>query len=386
MRFNHGAKFYLALFLFSLFFFDSDYELGTCITSHRYHLDEPRTVAMHPSGHQIIVGFKDKMIMYHVLVDRLKSFREMPCKVCHEVKFAPLGQYFAAVLGNGISIFATYQKDKSSSSFLLLQSFTGHVGLIKDLSWANDNILFTAGIDKNIYGWDVQRGARIDNLNILRTFGNCDALVVFSSKKKFEAAACTSDGAIHRIHWIGISTAASELKTLTTGSGENAEDKPVSICFNEEKTVLYVGTSNGVVRCFNWTTEEEAERMTCFREVSIHARHPDSQKPAITCLRTAGSCLITAGGIDGSLVLSSTGKPRDSKLQLSVVPTFQNDNVVLITLEDFKQSKDLVTELEQKIISLINDHEFALHSKDMLWRNEIKELTERTNEIVGAEQ
>lgn len=329
---------------------------------------------------QIVVGFKDKMIMYHILIDRLKSYREMACKICHKVMFSPLGQYFAAVLGNGISIYATYQGG-NSSSFLLLHSFTGHVGPVKSLSWANDNILFSAGIDKNIYGWDMQHGTRVDSLNVLRSFGNCNALVAFSSNKRLEVAACTSDGGVYRIDCLG--TEKCEVKTLIRQS----EDVPVSICLNEERSILYVGTTRGVIRCINWNIN--TSEMTCFQEIYLHNRHSlsssNSINPAIRSIRVARNCLITAGGIDGSIFLSLTGQNSNNKSLVSS-SSFQNDNIVLITLEDYKQSKDLVVELEQQIITLNNDHEFALHSKDALWRNEIKELTDKTDEIVEAEQ
>lgn len=361
-----------------------DYKIRRCIVSHHCNLDEPRAVAIHPSGHQLIVGFKDKIIMYHILTNRLQPFRFTSCKLCHQVKYAPLGQYFAVVLSNGIYVYATYNKPHSSS-FFLLHSFMGHVGLVKSLSWANDNIFFSSGVDKNIYGWDVQRGKRIDNFNVLREFGICTYLEVFTSYQRFEAVACTSDGGIHRLDWNG--TGSCQVETINSQS----DDMPTTTCFNGDRSILYVGTEKGTIRCFHWNSDKD--RIKCFREMSFHVSLVNNSiNPAISHVRVAEDCLITTGGVDGSIILSSiqhkeTKESRELKStqpQISILNP-QNDNVVLIALEDYQESNVLITELEQKIVTLNNDNEFALHSKDVLWRNEIRELTEKTNKIVEAE-
>ena len=324
--------------------------------------------------------------MYHILINRLQPFRSTPCKLCHQVKYAPLGQYFVVVLSNGISVYATYNKSQSSS-FILLHSFTGHVGLVKSLSWANDNIFFSSGVDKNVYGWDVQRGKRIDNFNVLREFGVCTYLEVFASYQRFEGVACTSDGGIHRLDWNG----TGDCRVVTINS--QCDDMPKTTCFNRDRSILYVGTERGAIRCFHW--DNDKNRIKCFREIVLHVSltNGSTKNPAISHIRMAANILITTGGVDGSVILSSIehNQTKEANELKSTQPhasilNYQNENVVLIAMEDYQESKDLVTELEQNIVTLNNDHEFALHSKDVLWRNEIKELTEKTNKIVEAEQ
>ncbi len=323
--------------------------------------------------------------MYHILVERLKAYREMSCKVCHAVKFAPLGHYFVAVLSSDIHIYATYSKTNSTTSFVLLHCFTGHSGLVNSVTWANDNILFTTGLDKNVYGWDIQRGSRIDNLNVFRSFGECTALDVSSKGFGFEAAVCTSDGALHRVVWSGIG------EIEVTNVHTRSDDVPILLAFNQDRTMLFVGTTRGIIRCFDWDSKG---RISCIKESCYHSKlssmiQRSKTVPSIRCLSSARNYLFTAGGLDGSIILygieqilqiHSTSHGYQNNFQLN------NNTVALTTLEDYNFSRDLLVDLEHKIVTMNNEHEYALHSKDALWKNEIKELTEKTNEIVEAEQ
>ena len=326
--------------------------------------------------------------MYHLLIDKLKAYREMSCKVCHDIKFAPLGHYFAAVLSNDIYVYASYSKSASTTSFQMLHCFTGHSGVVKTLSWANDSILFTSGSDKHVYGWDIQRGSRIDNLNVFRSFGECTALDVSSKGLGYEATACTSDGALHWVVWSGIGEI--EVSNMYTRS----DDVSISLTFNNDRTLLFVGTTKGHIRCFDWESKGKGG-VNCIREFCHHSKFTGAMDDMndnlfpIKCLKSVGRYLFSGGGMDGSIFLCEI--TQNSKMHLdSKQPQngFQltTDAVALISLEDYNQNKEILVDLEQKIVTLNNEHEYALHSKDALWKNEIKEITEKTNEIVEAEQ
>lgn len=43
--------------------------------------EELTVVAIHPTGHQIAVGFADRLRIFHILDDDLKAYREFPMKV-----------------------------------------------------------------------------------------------------------------------------------------------------------------------------------------------------------------------------------------------------------------------------------------------------------------
>lgn len=74
--------------------------------------EEPFSLAMHPSGLHLVVGFADKLRLMNLLMDDVRTCHEIAIKQCREVKFSNGGNLFAAVNGNVITIFDfnTYNK------------------------------------------------------------------------------------------------------------------------------------------------------------------------------------------------------------------------------------------------------------------------------------
>ena len=55
-----------------------------------------------------------------------------------------------------------------SYTFQLLNTFTGHIGPVRRIAWApNDLSIFSAGVDGNVYGWELTSGARIEEVSQL---------------------------------------------------------------------------------------------------------------------------------------------------------------------------------------------------------------------------
>ena len=369
-------------------------EQRKCIVFHKNNLDEPQSVAIHPTGFQIAVGYKDKLVMYYVLVDGLKAYREMQCRSAVRcVRFSEGGQYLAVVCGNTISVYLTYQ-NSNSCTFSLISSFIGHLGAIKHLSWSCDT-LFSSGLDRNIYGWDMKHGARIDNLNVLRSFGVCESLVVKNYRtSEVRAAACTSDGKLHTIWWSGKIGDESKVTTLMRAN----EDKVTTVCLSEDESHLFAGTSGGSVLIYRWdgaASEDDTKKQTqhqehlsCIHQVSLHCNYPhSSSSAAITCLISKGSQLISAGGIDEALLLSSLKSSALSQhTKNSIAPMISDDTIVLISTDEFEAAKETISEFRERIKTLKNDHEFSIHSKETLWKNELTDLTQKTDEVIEAER
>lgn len=109
--------------------------------------DEPLSVALHPSGNNVLVGFSDKLRLFNVLMDDVRQTADLPVKACKECKFSHGGQYFAAVSGPHIHIFSTYTTEQ-------LCSLKGHSGIVKCISWREGDLgLASAGVDGAVYEW-----------------------------------------------------------------------------------------------------------------------------------------------------------------------------------------------------------------------------------------
>lgn len=60
----------------------------------------PYSVAFHPSGFHIVVGFADKLRMMNIFANCIKSYKDIHIKACREVVFSHGGHLFAATNGH----------------------------------------------------------------------------------------------------------------------------------------------------------------------------------------------------------------------------------------------------------------------------------------------
>jgi hypothetical protein len=74
----------------------------------KFFPEDPYSVALHPSGQYCCVGFSDKLRLLNILMDDIRTYKELAFKGCKECRFSNGGQLFAAVCGNAIHIFSTY--------------------------------------------------------------------------------------------------------------------------------------------------------------------------------------------------------------------------------------------------------------------------------------
>ena len=47
--------------------------------------EEAYSIALHPSGLYILVGFSDKLRLMNLLIDDIRTFKEFPIRGCREV-------------------------------------------------------------------------------------------------------------------------------------------------------------------------------------------------------------------------------------------------------------------------------------------------------------
>jgi WD40 repeat protein len=116
----------------------------------KYFNEEAFSVALHPSGLYVLVGFSDKLRLMNLLIDDIRPFREFTVRGCRECRFSNGGQYFAAVHGNTIQIYSTW-------NFENLGNLKGHNGKVRSLCWsADDSKIVSSGMDGAIYDWGLK--------------------------------------------------------------------------------------------------------------------------------------------------------------------------------------------------------------------------------------
>ena len=58
---------------------------SSALEIYREFSEEAFSIAMHPSGLYILVGFSDKLRLMNILIDDIKQFREFGIRGCKEV-------------------------------------------------------------------------------------------------------------------------------------------------------------------------------------------------------------------------------------------------------------------------------------------------------------
>ena len=74
----------------------------------KFFPEEASSVAFHPSGLHVLVGFADKLRLCNLLMDDIRPYREFSIKGCRECSFSNGGKYFAAVNGSVIQVYNMY--------------------------------------------------------------------------------------------------------------------------------------------------------------------------------------------------------------------------------------------------------------------------------------
>lgn len=133
-----------------------NFETMKCELVHKFGNEDPIGVAMHPSGFQLIISFKEKVRLYNIYMDKLKLFQESASKSLRELRFSNSGQYWAAASTINVIVYDT-------TTFTQVLCFQGHMMAVRRIAWGpGDHYIFSAGADGNVYGWSLDQDHRID--------------------------------------------------------------------------------------------------------------------------------------------------------------------------------------------------------------------------------
>ena len=126
---------------------------------HRGELSPLLSIAFHPSGYYLAVGFIDRLEIFHVCSEELRSYRILTqVKSVTSVKFSKSGNMLAVAYPKQnhthywINIYDAYTLDQIG------MALKGPADTIKDLMWAdNDEVLISCGSDGTICEWNAHQ-------------------------------------------------------------------------------------------------------------------------------------------------------------------------------------------------------------------------------------
>jgi uncharacterized coiled-coil DUF342 family protein len=284
---------------------------------------------------------------------------------CTEVKFSRGGQYFAAVHGNVILVYASLTGE-------YLQTLRGHNGKITSVTWAyNDATLVSVAADGAVYEWDMRDGKRAREIMLKGAHFSS-----VTSSKDGSTLFTVGDGGL-----VGpdgsYSSPAPALREIDMNAGVVVREWLLPthasgiVLSNSNPRLLFTATGEegkpGTIRSYQFpltsTSANDFAGPAC--EVSrMILSHDDAY--------------LFVGGSDGSVIVYDV---RDSQGRVPVsegaikMPWAEE---TLVTLADLEEKRTAVKELRDTVAELQSNASYNLRMKDMAFDDAMKRLAERT--------
>lgn len=234
--------------------------------------EEVLSLALHPTGLRIVIGFKSYMRMYNMLANDVHFCTELPVKPCHQVRFSKGGHSFAAVVAHRVLIFNAYD-------FQCTTQLSGHTVFIRSLCWStNDLTLTTADVNGVVHCWHAFDGSRKDDGgggdSLMGTSGDSRRNVAYTCVRSDDSGT----GMIAAIGAVRIAEAGSaegelllrclvpgqEPRTVRPGwvrtvAANTRKHHTCELALSTQAQTLFVGTPSGSVALYRWPLQDDAQ-------------------------------------------------------------------------------------------------------------------------------
>merc|ERR1719252_339649 len=323
--------------------------------------EEAYSVAFHPSGFHLIVGFSDKLKLMNLLMEDMRPFKDIPIKACREVRFSHGGHMFAAVNSNTIQVFKTYSCET-------VCNLRGHNNKVRSLSWtADDTTLVSAGMDGAVYEYNILRDGHREsdwvhkgtNFSCVLVYtdpstGSNTTYVVGSDKMLREVTGSTLQNFLIAGKTIGQICLSNSAKTMFSSIAET--DSP------------------GGIRCYKFPLDGE------YAEYQAHSA------PATRLRVTVDDQYLFSTGEDACLFIFDVRKKDRvlAKRDKDTTLPFADEIMVTRTFLDEKQAK--LTDLERQVEELRNQIDFQLRHRDSYHKEKMSELEDKYTQEIEQER
>uniref|UniRef100_UPI003F9AAF20 cilia and flagella associated protein 57 isoform 4 n=1 Tax=Danio rerio TaxID=7955 RepID=UPI003F9AAF20 len=306
--------------------------------------EEAYSVALHPTGLYILVGFSDKLRLMTLLMDDIKIFKEFTIRNCRECTFSHGGHLFAAVNGNVINIYSTI-------TFEEILNLKGHNEKVQAVAFSlNDSCLVSCGMDGAVYEWNTLSGTR-ESESILKTCSYTGVAISPDAKTFF---AVGTDCSLKEIHNSQILKEMSSRDVVCT-----------TVALSRSGRTIFIGTSTGTLRVIKYPLMIQNDWI----EYQAHAG------PITKMVITFDDQFLITVSEDGCLFIwkiidkEGQGLKREKELIYS--------EEILTNKLDFDEKSKMLLELNAKVEELQEDNKCQLSLKDTEYNKKINELSEK---------
>jgi len=320
--------------------------------------EECHSIALHPSGLYVVVGFTDKLRLLSILMDDMRVVRDLNIKSCREVKFSHGGQYFAAVNNTTVHVYNTFTCE-------LVSTMRGHNGKVRTLFWKQgDRLLCTAGMDGAVFVWNVSAGTKESE----QLFPRCSFVCGMGTPDLSKGYMCGADNTIKEL----------ELATMKQ-KGEIPVDKSMSqLVVSGSNKIIFGGTAQankpGVIQVFKVTSQLQGAP----QDYNCHSG-------PVSCMRmSSDNGYLFTGGEDGSLCIFEVNDVEYKGMQRGRDREAATDfaEEILVTKADLEERAGSIQALRNKVEELTLNNDYQLRLKDMNYKEKIKEVSDKfTNEL-----
>mmetsp|Transcript_78194 Transcript_78194/g.211524 ORF Transcript_78194/g.211524 Transcript_78194/m.211524 type:complete len:1255 (-) Transcript_78194:77-3841(-) len=345
--------------------------------------EEAYSVAFHPSGFHLIVGFSDKLRLMNLLMEDMRTYKEIPIKACRECRFSHGGQFFAAVNSNTIAVYKTYTCE-------VVCNLRGHQGKVRSVCWtADDSRLVSTGADGAAYEFDIiKEGRKVSDYTQKGTMFTCviahtpDAnptstmYVVGSDKMLQEVQGPDLKGNPELASSLGACTA--DLKNYTESNATLGQ-----LALASHIRALFAGVAEpdpnapGPLRCYTFPPNGD------YAEYQAHSA------PVTRIRVTCDDQYLFSTGDDGCLCIFDINK-KDKNGALMVrrdkdgALGFADEILVTRGFLDDKQAA--LMDLERQVEELTSRIDFQLRHRDSYHKEKMAELQEKYSEEIETER
>jgi WD40 repeat protein len=337
--------------------------------------EEALSVAFHPSGLHVLVGFSDKLRLMNLLMDDIRVVTEFPIKACRECQFSAGGQVFAAANGHSIQLYRTY----TAEPIALLR---GHNSKVQSLHFTqHDTRLVSAGKDGAVYQWNITEGSIGDSKN--KDSGSASSGM--KREGEYVLKGCSYTHAIANIDG-----------TLVYAVGSDSQIKEIEFQGNMTNATNPVSSDVGVMGqlamprsgrlLFTGTSKVNRPSMIMAMKVPLTGDTPPlpclSGPVTRMCSAFDGSRIFVAGS-DGCLIIYEVKEKDFAGKSLGAMsrddttgrPIYASE--ILVTRTDIEEQASAMREMQSKVDELHIHSEYQLRLKDMDANEKIKEVTEK---------
>ncbi|XP_072543115.1 cilia- and flagella-associated protein 57 isoform X2 [Salminus brasiliensis] len=306
--------------------------------------EESYSVALHPSGLFILVGFSDKIRLMNLLIDDIRTFKEFTVRGCRECVFSHGGHMFAAVNGNVIHIYSTTMFDN-------VLNLKGHNGKVRSIAWsADDSRLVSCGMDGAVYEWNALNGKR-ESESVLKS---CSYAGVTLSPDNKTIFAVGSDCTVKEIQ---------DCQILREMPSDDVAFTTIAI--TRSGRALFTGTAFGTVRAIKYPLPLQTD----WTEYQAHSA------PITKMMVTFDDQYLLTVSEDGCLLIWKIIDKEGRALKRDKEISYAEE--ILITKSDLEEKNQIMLELKTRVDELKMENEYQLRLKDMNYSEKIKELTQK---------